>query len=296
MSTNLNEGISQCYSTYIKNFGVLLVIMVTTDNSDIDPADLVASVIEIAYQAGKILLEYYSNEYEVEQKSDDTPVTIADVSASIFVVKALQQLTPAIPVISEESTITDFQLRRGWDYLWLVDPLDGTREFIDRTGEFTINIALVIRNQPVLGVVYAPVVGSCYYACKGHGAWKQDVTNHPIAIHVRSWQEGKVVVACGRSRCGTILKSLLAKLPDYSIITLGSALKSCVVAEGVADLYARFGPTSEWDTAAAQIILEEAGGALTDTKLQPLRYNTKIGLLNPHFVAFGNGLQLENYL
>ncbi|QEP45218.1 3'(2'),5'-bisphosphate nucleotidase [Ectothiorhodospiraceae bacterium BW-2] len=261
-----------------------------------DISRLTAAVIEIAHEAGRTLLELYATELKVEQKADMTPVTAADLAAHRLIQQRLQQLTPAIPVLSEESATIPFSERQQWRCYWLVDPLDGTREFIDHTGEFTVNIALICDQMPKLGVIYAPVVESYYYACEGEGAWKREATRPPKTIRVRQWQGGRVVLACGRSRYSAALKRLLQRLPEYEILTLGSALKSCAVAEGVADIYARFGPTSEWDTAAAQIILREAGGHLTDTTLTPLRYNCREELLNPHFIAFGGGEALRHYL
>jgi 3'(2'), 5'-bisphosphate nucleotidase len=169
-----------------------------------------------------------------------------------------------------------------------VDPLDGTREFIKRNGEFTVNIALIEGHKPVLGVVLAHVTGLIYFACRGGGAYKQELGKDPIKIHVRSYRGGKVRVAGSRSHAGELLVGFLDRLRDYELISLGSALKCCLIAEGSADLYARLGLTSEWDTAAAQCIVEEAGGQVTDTAMQPLLYNTKESLLNPHFFVFGD--------
>jgi len=260
-----------------------------------DLCHLLDPALDVAIEAGRKILEIYESGFEVVRKSDQTPVTEADLAASRIIEEGLAALTPSLPVLTEESEQVDAKQRQQWRQFWLVDPLDGTQEFINKTGEFTVNIALIEDDKPVLGIVYAPAMGLYYYACRGHGAYKRIATEQPRAIRVRQWQGGKVVIACGHSRCGTQLQGLLKQFDEYEVITLGSALKSCWVAEGKADIYARFGPTSEWDTAAAQCIVEEAGGSITDTQLEPLCYNCGDDLLNPHFIVTGQGLNLRNY-
>lgn len=250
--------------------------------------ELLNPVIQIAYQAGKVIMEVYDAGFSVEHKSDQTPVTEADMAANKAIVSKLKELTPHLPILTEEDKPTSFSERQTWSRYWLIDPLDGTREFIKRNGEFTVNIALIDGDESVLGVVYAPVIGVLYYAAKGQGAFKQESTNEPKAIHVNNKCSLKTVVACGRSNPTAEIKAFLENLGEHEIIRVGSALKSCLVAEGRADLYARLGPTSEWDTAAAQCVVEEAGGAITDTSMQCLRYNTKDDLLNPHFFVAGD--------
>lgn len=249
------------------------------------PCTYLGTAIEIAKQAGRAIMEIYEGDFAVEHKDDATPLTAADTAAHHIIDTGLRTLTPELPVLSEESTDIPFAERVRWQRYWLVDPLDGTREFIKRNGEFTVNIALIDRHEAVLGIVYAPVLGVYYYACRGEGAYKREAMNEPVRIHARPWQGGRVVVAGSRSHRGTSLEQFLAHLGDYELVPMGSALKSCLVAEGRADIYPRLGPTSEWDTAAAQCVLEEAGGRLTDTRMAPLRYNTKESLLNPHFFA-----------
>ena len=250
--------------------------------------ELLNPVIQIAYQAGKAIMEIYDKGYSVEEKSDHTPVTEADLAANNVIVAALRELTPHLPILTEEDNPTPFSERRLWSRYWLIDPLDGTREFIKRNGEFSVNIALIDGNESVMGLVYAPVIGTLYFAAKGQGAYKQSSLNEPKLIHVRKKPAEKTIIACGRSHLSEDIKRFLNNIGDYEIIQVGSALKSCLVAEGKADLYARLGPTSEWDTAAAQCVLEEAGGAITDTQMQSLRYNTKDDLLNPRFFAAGD--------
>jgi 3'(2'), 5'-bisphosphate nucleotidase len=226
---------------------------------------------------------------EVRDKEDRSPLTEADMAAHHAIVAGLDALTPDLPVLSEESAEIPFSERSLWERYWLVDPLDGTREFLKRNGEFTVNIALIERHQPILGVILAPVTGLCYFACRGQGAYKQ-VAPHtePTPIRVRARRARRVTVAISRSHPNAGLEQFLKGLGDYECVAMGSSLKSCMVAEGAADIYVRLGPTSEWDTAAAQCIVEEAGGAVTDTTRQTLRYNTKKGLLNPHFLVFGD--------
>ncbi len=259
------------------------------DALNCDPCLLLTPALEIAIEAGRRILEVYEAGFNVEVKEDQTPLTEADMAAHEIIDAGLTYLTPQLPVLTEESTATPFEERRHWQRYWLVDPLDGTREFIERSGEFTINIALIDGGEPVLGIVYAPVMGLYYYACRGQGAFKREATGQPERIRARRWEGGPLTLACSSATYrGGHLDQLAERIGKCEVVTLGSALKSCLVAEGGADLYARLGPTSEWDTAAAQCVLEEAGGHLTDTQMQPLRYNTKEALLNPHFFAFGD--------
>ena len=260
-------------------------------------ATLLQPVIHIARQAGQHILEIYEHAYEVEEKPDKSPLTEADLAAHRIIMEGLSTLTPTLPILSEESPPIPYAERATWRHYWLVDPLDGTLEFIKRNGEFTVNIALIDGHEAILGVVYAPVPGSLYYATQGRGAWKQSNPDEPRLIHVRSRCPDRIVVAGSRSHQTPAFKRFLSHLPDYELITMGSALKSCLVAEGVADIYARLGPTSEWDTAAAQCVVEEAGGRLTDTRMRRLRYNTKDNLLNPDFFVFGDrGVDWSRFL
>lgn len=249
---------------------------------------LLEPVKKIAYQAGRCIMEIYDRGFEVEEKADKTPLTEADMVAHHAIMEGLTALTPDVPVLSEESKPKTFEERSSWSRYWLVDPLDGTREFIKRNGEFTVNIALIDGHDAILGVVYAPVVGSLYYAARGVGAFKKSELDDPVPIHVRNHCPKKVVIAGSRSHQSPQFKDFLSRLSGYEVISMGSSLKSCLVAEGTADIYARLGPTSEWDTAAAHCIVDEAGGQITDTHMQRLLYNTKEELLNPHFFVFGD--------
>ncbi|MCK4864136.1 MAG: 3'(2'),5'-bisphosphate nucleotidase CysQ [Gammaproteobacteria bacterium] len=262
-----------------------------------DLKELLDPVIQIAYQAGKVIMEVYDAGFSVEKKSDHTPVTEADMAANNVIESSLKELTPHLPILTEEAKPMPYSERKKWARYWLIDPLDGTREFIKRNGEFTVNIALIDGDESVMGVVYAPVLGVIYYAAKGQGAFKQESTNEPKAIHVNDNCSGKTVVTCGRSHPTEQVINFLENLGEHEIVRVGSALKSCMVAEGKADLYPRLGPTSEWDTAAAQCVVEEAGGAITDTNMQRLRYNTKDDLLNPDFFVAGDlSIKWNDYL
>lgn len=241
----------------------------------------------LAVQAGDRILEVYKAGFDVAQKRDLTPVTSADLASHRLIVEGLSRLPMSYPLLSEESEPIPFSVRRGWRTYWLVDPLDGTREFIRHSNEFTVNIALVHDHVPLLGVVYAPALNRCYYAARGLGAYLSEGEGEPRRIRARRLGRRRPVVAASHAHRSDMLREFLARLGDYRLISMGSALKSCLVAEGRADLYVRLGPTSEWDTAAAQCVVEEAGGQITDTALRPLRYNLRDSLLNPHFFVFG---------
>ena len=259
------------------------------ENSELDIAAWLEPVTALAHLAGEKILEIYnSEEFSVQEKADKSPLTAADLASHHAILDGLQALTPAIPVLSEESANLPFAERKAWQRYWLVDPLDGTREFIKRNGEFTVNIALIESGVPVLSVVHVPVSGTSYSACRGLGAFKQVPGAEPCPIRVRKLGAGPVMVVGSRSHRGDSLVRFLEKLGEHEMVGMGSSLKLCLVAEGEADLYPRLGPTSEWDTAAAQCVVEQAGGYVTDTDMQPLRYNSKDSLLNPYFLVFGD--------
>ncbi len=247
---------------------------------------LLEPVIAIARRAGENILEIYRREFNITRKEDASPVTEADLAAHRTIIDGLKALTPELPVLSEESAAIPFVERARWRCYWLVDPLDGTREFIKRNGEFSVNIALIEQHAPVLGVIHAPVSGVCYYATRGGSSCKMH-NGRSQPIHAREKREIPVI-AVSRARSGPRQQRLLHNIGAHRTIPMGSSLKSCLVAEGVADLYARLGPTSEWDTAAAQCIVEQAGGHIIDLQKQPLRYNTRESLLNPDFLVYGN--------
>jgi len=246
-------------------------------------------IAAIARDAGDAILVVYGEDFEVERKQDHSPVTAADLAAQRVITAGLATLDEVFPVISEEARAAPWSQRREWQRYWLVDPLDGTREFIKRNGEFTVNIALIENHEPVLGVVLAPVTGELYAAARGEGAWLQrKVGDAWLRIGTRDMATPPAV-AGSRSHGGSgtaLLQQLIGD--DYASMPLGSSLKFCLVARGDADVYLRRGPTSEWDTAAAQSVLEEAGGAVLDLAGDPLRYNRGDSLLNPEFIAVGD--------
>jgi 3'(2'), 5'-bisphosphate nucleotidase len=248
-----------------------------------------ADVIAIARRAGEAIMVVYAQVIEVQHKLDNSPLTQADLAAHDIIETGLAALTPELPVLSEESAVIPFATRRQWSSYWLVDPLDGTREFIKRNGEFTVNIALVENHKPVMGVVYAPALNLLFYATAGEGAYRQIGSKAAQPIHARTFDSTQVTVAGSRSHAGEELLRFLDRMGAHLLISMGSSLKICLVAEGRADVYPRLGLTSEWDTAAAQCVLEESGGRLIDLKGAPFRYNLKESLLNPHFFAVGAG-------
>ncbi|MEO1204181.1 MAG: 3'(2'),5'-bisphosphate nucleotidase CysQ [Pseudomonadota bacterium] len=249
--------------------------------------ELIEPVVELATEAGARILEVYATDFEVQQKDDASPVTKADLAAHRSITAGLRRLTPSLPIISEESGLPDFEERRGWQRYWLVDPLDGTKEFVNRNGEFTVNIALIDGSRPVLGVVGVPVQEKTYVGCEGYGAERRDAQGAPLQIRVQPQAARPPRVVGSRSHRGASLDAWLSNLGEHEMVPMGSSLKFCVIAEGEADVYPRLGPTSEWDTAAAQAVVEQAGGAVLELDGSPLSYNQKDDILNPWFVVTG---------
>ena len=252
---------------------------------------LLAEVLDIAVQAGGQILKVYENEFDVDYKDDGSPLTVADKRAHRLICKELEKGSFPAPVISEESDVTDYSERKNWETFWMVDPLDGTREFIKRNDEFTVNIALIEKGVPVLGVVHTPVTNISHYAARGVGAFVTDGSDGTREIRVRKFSGRPPIMVVSRSHPGPEVneyrKNLEEKKGTARILRMGSSLKICLVAEGKADIYPRLGATSEWDTAAAHCVLEVAGGSLTDLEGQSLRYN-KDNILNPWFLAGGD--------
>ena len=251
-------------------------------------ADLARECAAIARTAGAAIMRIYDADYTIACKDDASPLTAADLAAHHAIVDGLAALTPQIPVLSEESAEqAAWSERRGWARYWLVDPLDGTREFIKHNGEFTVNIALIEDGAPTLGVVYAPALDEMYLAWQGGHAYAQTPQHGIVAISTRP-RMTPLVVAGSRSHADPRMLTALDKLGTHELISLGSSLKFCRTAQGEADLYVRYGLTSEWDTAAGQCVLEQAGGGVTRLDGSRLTYNTKESLLNPDFLAFGD--------
>ncbi len=249
---------------------------------------LLESVSALARRAGAAILDVYAKEFDVTKKADSSPLTVADMRSHRIIVEGLSELTPAIPILSEEASDIAFEERQHWSRYWLVDPLDGTKEFVSRNGEFTVNIALIQKHVAVLGVVFVPIRDTMYTGLVDRGAYKQVGTQARSAIKTRAPSATPLRIVGSRSHSDNTLEQFLPKLAPYELVPVGSSIKFCLVAEGTADLYPRFGPTSEWDTAAAQAIVEAAGGAVVKLDGSPLRYNTKAELLNPHFLVYGD--------
>jgi 3'(2'), 5'-bisphosphate nucleotidase len=248
---------------------------------------LIEPLVALAVKAGGAILEVYASDFDVQEKDDASPLTQADLASNRVIEQGLKALTPDIPVLSEESGLPEFAERSQWDKYWLVDPLDGTKEFVNRNGEFTVNIALIEANRPVFGVVYVPVKDKTYFGCAGYGAELRDSESDAVKISVADATAQPARVVGSRSHRGASLDGFLENLGDYEMHPMGSSLKFCLVAEGAADIYPRLGPTSEWDTAAAQAVVEQAGGSVITLDGKPLSYNSKEEILNPHFLVIG---------
>lgn len=263
--------------------------------------ELFKKLIAIIKQAGDAIMEIYArSDFMVTKKEDNSPVTVADKISNNIIIEALKKLTPDIPILSEESTEIPYEERKEWQQFWLIDPLDGTKEFIKRNGEFTINIALIEDNKPILGVVYAPALGTLYYGAKGLGAYKLEDSSKK-RITTQEYKNGDLLnIVASHSHHNENTEKFIKNIEQdhipINIITIGSSLKFCLVAEGSIHVYPRFGPTMEWDTGAGQAIIEATGGTVTDMENRPLRYN-KEKLLNPYFIVNGSqGFQWQKYI
>lgn len=247
-------------------------------------------VIRIAKEAGERIMKHYQTDVSIQSKADDSPLTMADLDANNHIETALNVHFPDITIVSEESNdklTLPIPIKDA--IFWLVDPLDGTKEFIKKNGEFTVNIALIKNNKPVLGVVFAPALDILYCAMEGSGAFRSTKSSPLEQIHTNKASSAPVKVACSRSHPGDELQAWLDKLDSYELTPMGSSLKICLVADGQADVYPRLGPTSLWDTGAAHCILNEAGGSIIDYEHDsPLKYVLNGNWLNPWFIAQGS--------
>lgn len=248
---------------------------------DFNEQQVVDGICEIAKQAGSKILEIYQRDFKVQTKSDQSPLTEADLAAHQIIAAGLAQLTPEIPLLSEEDADIDWSVRQTWKQFWLVDPLDGTKEFINKNGEFTVNIALIEYGRPVLAVVFAPVLDKLYFADK-QNAYLTTAEETKVRLQVNKPTQPLKVVG-SRSHPSPDLANYLKKLGDFEMVPVGSSLKFCLVAEGLADIYPRLGPTMEWDTGAGHCIAEKAGAVVCQLDGQALGYNQKESLLNPYF-------------
>ena len=254
---------------------------------------LLLDVCNVAIEAGNEILNFYNHDIEVTHKEDLSPLTKADLASNKIILESLNKLNSNIPILSEESLV-DWSIRKNWKKYWLVDPLDGTKEFIKKNGEFTVNIALIEDNHPILGVVYVPAKSLLYLAEKDKGSFKTNTKDklknfEGIQKILVSSQMNRARVIGSRSHSNATFDNWVKeKFPNAEIVQAGSSLKFCLIAEGEADIYPRFGPTSEWDIAAGHILVNEAGGKIRTFQNDSISYNTKENIINPEFYVIGN--------
>jgi 3'(2'), 5'-bisphosphate nucleotidase len=245
----------------------------------------IQNIITIAKEAGNAIMQVYKQDFEVEYKQDNSPLTLADKKSNDIIEDGLNQLSVDFPILSEEGKEIPYKDRRCWEYFWLVDPLDGTKEFVKKNGEFTVNIALIHKNTPVLGVVYAPALDVCYWAKQGEGAFKD---GEKLPLEIES-QRNTCKIVASRSHMSDETQVFIDAIntdKGKELISIGSSLKICLVAEGKADIYPRLGATMEWDTGAAHAIVKESNSSILSCKNNELlEYNTKESLINPYFVV-----------
>lgn len=249
-------------------------------------SSILPEVIRVADEASAKVFDIYQSDFEVNFKADESPITAADTASHDIIVRGLRQISRDIPILSEEGKDIPWEERRHWRRFWLVDPIDGTKDFTQRTGEFTVNIALIEDGEPVLGVVTAPALKEAYWGVVGEGAEKRDRTGRVFGIGVAQPKGAKRVVA-SKNHLNEETRTFIEVLGDYELVLAGSSLKFCRIAEGHADIYPRLGPTSEWDTGAAQAVLVAAGGKVQTLEGEALKYG-KRDVLNPHFIAAGS--------
>jgi 3'(2'), 5'-bisphosphate nucleotidase len=252
-----------------------------------DLAKLAESLMPITERAGAAIMQIYNGAFAVQRKDDNSPLTLADLESQRVIVDGLKQIAPDVPILAEESAAAPWDERRTWRELWIVDPLDGTREFVKRNGEFTINIALIVEHEPVLGVVSAPAQGTTFWGIAGAGAFTRGRDGATRRIRTVPPQQPLRVVG-SRSHASAQTAAYLMRLGPHIVSGVGSSLKFCLLADGQAELYPRFGPTSEWDTAAGQAVLEAAGGHVTRLDGHRLRYNCRESVINGDFLAFSD--------
>ena len=256
--------------------------------------DLIAQIKEISKKAGKEILEIYKQDIEVVSKDDDSPLTKADLAAHNLICSELGKIS-TLPILSEESAKIDWSERSGWNTYWLIDPLDGTKEFIKKNGEFTVNIALIENHIPIFGVVYAPVLKACYWGVEGKGAFCEinGLTEQIKTTEPDSFSGLKVVGS--RSHVSPDMEKFLVDFPENEILPKGSSLKLCMVADGSADIYPRLGLTSEWDTGAGQAVVSAAGGIVCKLDGTPLLYNAEEDILNSYFLVLSKSLYTKMF-
>ncbi|ROQ47081.1 3'(2'),5'-bisphosphate nucleotidase [Marinobacter sp. 3-2] len=249
-------------------------------------SSILPDVIKVADQASEKVLHIYQSDFKVSYKADDSPITAADTAAHDIITQGLRRISRDIPILSEEGKDIPWEERKHWRRFWLVDPIDGTRDFTQRTGEFTVNIAMIEDGEPVMGVVIAPALKEAYWGVVGEGAHMRDRTGKVHRISVAEPKNIKRVVA-SKNHLNPETRAFIDKLGEHELVQAGSSLKFCRIAEGHADIYPRMGPTCEWDTGAAQAVLVAAGGKVQAVDGKPLKYG-KQDVLNPYFIAAGS--------
>tara|TARA_B110000438_G_scaffold237418_1_gene234795 strand:- start:492 stop:1307 length:816 start_codon:yes stop_codon:yes gene_type:complete len=254
----------------------------------IDNTQLIDDLIVISKEAGKAIMKIYSSDFDFQIKEDLSPLTLADNISNKIICEKLKILTPDLPIISEEGSKISFEVRSRWKKYWLIDPLDGTKEFIKRNGEFTINIALIENNIPILGIIHIPTTNETYWGSNIDGSYYSNERIFKKRIRISNNSVAPIRIITSRSHPNKSLNLLLKEIGKYEIIRLGSSLKFCHIASGNADFYPRFGPTSEWDIAAGDAIVRYAGGYISDLNNKPIMYNMKESFLNPNFIVSRN--------
>ena len=263
---------------------------------NINKKHLIDAVVDISKEAGKAILEIYYSDFNFSIKKDSSPITKADQISHQIITQKLRLLTPNIPILSEEDSDIPFNERSKWKKYWLVDPLDGTKEFIKKNGEFTVNIALIDNHLPVLGIIYVPVSNQTYWGSINLGSFYIQGNSEAIQIYVSQNSNNPLTIATSASHPSKNLSTLLEKIKNYKIIKKGSSIKLCLVASGEADVYLRLGPTSEWDIAAGDAIIKFAGGNIVSISGEPLSYNLEESFLNPQFIAYNNDTNKSKFL
>ena len=262
--------------------------------SNILNKETIQSVIDIANLAGDAIMSIYNTDFDYELKDDNSPLTKADIASNQIIINELERMNPSYPILSEESSEIEFDERSQWDKYWLIDPLDGTKEFLKKNGEFTVNIAFIENNSPVFGVIRVPAKYVTYWGGSDIGSMKKIDGKEVEKINVSNIKSEKLKVISSRSHKSEILNLYLNKLGSIEEVNVGSSLKFCLLAEGKADFYPRLGPTSEWDTAAGEAILKYSGGYVLSDKGNKISYNSSESLLNPNFLASSNLKLIES--
>jgi 3'(2'), 5'-bisphosphate nucleotidase len=257
---------------------------------------LISSTVEIAKEAGMVITEIYNSDFDYQLKEDLSPITAADNLSHNIITERLKTLTPQTPILSEENCNIPYKIRSQWTQYWLVDPLDGTKEFISKNGEFTVNIALIENNTPIFGVIDIPITNETYWGSKVNGSFCSDANNDIKQINVSEDNQNPIRLVASRSHPSEMLNDLLEKIIDYEIIEVGSSIKFCLIASGQADCYPRFGPTSEWDTAAGEAIVSYASGCVVTARGNSMNYNVKEDYLNPNFIVSNGKIISERIL